>query len=146
MVNQAGHDPARSLLTLATRQLPAERRGWGQAMAAELDQLQHSPSSPVVEGRLAACSTQGRVPSVLTRICEGVDISDGSSLEPARLYLPWSLAGSLCSACWLERVEGRRKGELVRKLLGEPRQQRSGIISALNAGECPMYCSPSSVL
>jgi len=52
MVNQAGHDPARSLLTLATRQLPAERRGWGQAMAAELDQLQHSPSSPVVEGRL----------------------------------------------------------------------------------------------
>jgi hypothetical protein len=39
-------------------------------------------------GRLAACLTQGRVPSVLMRSCEGVDVSDGSSLGPARLCCP----------------------------------------------------------
>jgi hypothetical protein len=40
VVSQAGHDRARSLLTLAVRRLPPERRDWGQAMLAELDQLQ----------------------------------------------------------------------------------------------------------
>jgi hypothetical protein len=40
VVNPAGHDPARSLLTLAVRGLPPERQDWGQAMLAELDQLQ----------------------------------------------------------------------------------------------------------
>jgi hypothetical protein len=38
-VSQAGHDRARSLLTLAVRRLPLDRRDWGQAMLAELDQL-----------------------------------------------------------------------------------------------------------
>jgi hypothetical protein len=40
VVNPAGHDRARSLLTLAVRLLPPDRRDWGQAMLAELDQLQ----------------------------------------------------------------------------------------------------------
>ena len=39
-MRQAGHDRARSLLTLAVRLLPPQRRDWGQAMLAELDQLQ----------------------------------------------------------------------------------------------------------
>lgn len=39
-MNQAGHDRARSLLTLAVRRLPPDRRDWGQAMLAELDQVQ----------------------------------------------------------------------------------------------------------
>ena len=39
-MNPAGHDPARSLLTQAVRGLPPERQDWGQAMLAELDQLQ----------------------------------------------------------------------------------------------------------
>ena len=30
-------DPARSLVSLATRLLPAQRRDWGQAMQAEFD-------------------------------------------------------------------------------------------------------------
>jgi hypothetical protein len=40
VVSQAGHDRARSLLSLAVRRLPPDRRDWGQAMLAELDQLQ----------------------------------------------------------------------------------------------------------
>ena len=39
-MSQAGHDRAWSLLTLAVRWLPPERQDWGQAMLAELDQLQ----------------------------------------------------------------------------------------------------------
>ena len=38
-MSQASHDRARSLLTLAVRRLPPERRDWGRAMLAELDQL-----------------------------------------------------------------------------------------------------------
>jgi len=38
-VSQAGHDVARRLVALATRLLPPERRDWGQAMLAELDQI-----------------------------------------------------------------------------------------------------------
>jgi hypothetical protein len=40
VVNQAGHDPARRLVALAVRLLPPDRGDWGQAMLAELDQLQ----------------------------------------------------------------------------------------------------------